>query len=87
MYDKYHLSRCDAMEWLAERYPVFPKAMPNVPMRAEWCSADLFRGWAFIILLDGELVFADCLSPCIRAENMEGFKLPEVSLNSTSSND
>lgn len=87
MYDKYHLSRCDAMEWLAEHYPVFPKAMPNVPMRAEWYSANLFRGWAFIILLDGELAFADCLSPCIRSADMEAFKLPEISINSTSSND
>lgn len=75
MYDKYHFSRCDAMEWLAENYPTFPDKMPDVPMKAEWCSESLFKGWMFIILLSGELVFADCLSPCIRAEDMEGFTL------------
>lgn len=80
MYDKYHLSRCDAMEWLAEHYPAFPASMPDVPMRVEWCSENLFKGWAFIILLDGTLAFADCLSPCIRAEDMEGFRMPEIQL-------
>lgn len=78
MYDKYTLNRCDAMEWLAEHYPAFPSNMPDVPMRAEWCSASLFRGWSFIILLDGSLAFADCLSPPIRAEDMNGFKLPTL---------
>lgn len=73
MYDKYHLSRCDAMEWLAENYPIFPNKMPDVPMKADWCSGSLFNGWMFVILLDGSLVFADCLSPCIRAEDMEWF--------------
>lgn len=77
MYDKYHLSRCDAIEWLAENYPDFPVEMPNVPLRTDWCSETLFKGWLFVILLDGTLAFADCLSPCIRAEDMEGFKLSE----------
>ena len=86
MYDKYHLSRCDAMEWLAEHYPVFPDSMPEIPMHTEWCSANLFKGWAFIILLDGTLAFADCLSPCIQKEDMDGFKLPDVNLPTTSSN-
>lgn len=80
MYDKYTLSRCDAMEWLAENYPIFPDKMPDVPMRADWWSENLFRGWGFIILLDGSLAFADCLSPCIRAPDMHDFKLPEVEL-------
>lgn len=44
MYDKYTLNRCDAMEWLAEHYPVFPASMPDVPMRIEWCSENLFKG-------------------------------------------
>ncbi|MDU2343325.1 MAG: hypothetical protein E7D81_24845 [Enterobacter asburiae] len=78
MYDKYTLNRCDAMEWLAEHYPVFPDKMPDVPLKADWCSASLFMGWGFVILLDGTLVFADCLSPPIRAEDMAGFKLPEL---------
>ncbi|WP_235424680.1 hypothetical protein, partial [Enterobacter hormaechei] len=78
MYDKYTLNRCDAMEWLAEHYPVFPDKMPDVPLKADWCSANLFMGWGFVILLDGTLVFADCLSPPIRAEDMAGFKLPDL---------
>lgn len=53
MYDKYTLNRCDAMEWLAEHYPVFPDKMPDVPLKADWCSANLFMGWGFVILLDG----------------------------------
>ena len=80
MYDNYTINCCDAMERLAEHYPVFPASMPDVPMRVEWCSENLFKGWAFIILLDGTLAFADCLSPCIRSEDMEGFRLPEIQL-------
>lgn len=80
MYDKYHLSRCDAMEWLAEHYPTFPKTMPDVPMRADWCSENLFRGWSFVVLLDGSLAFADCLSSRIREKDMINFKLPEVAI-------
>lgn len=75
-YDKYHLSRCDAMEWLAEHYPFFPTKMPNVPLRASWVSESLFQGWAFVELEDGELVFADCLSPCIRSADMLDILIP-----------
>ena len=78
MYDKYTLNRCDAMEWLAEHYLVFSDKMPDVPLKADWCSANLFMGWGFVILLDGTLVFADCLSPTIQAEDMAGFKLPDL---------
>ncbi|EDW9898079.1 hypothetical protein MKA87_004387 [Salmonella enterica] len=81
IYDRYTINRCNAMVWLAEHYPVFPGTMPeDVPLRASWCSDNLFEGWAFVLLEDRELVFADCLSPCIRASDMEGFKLPEVAL-------
>lgn len=81
MYDRYVINRCNAMEFIAEHYPIFPSKMPeDVPLRASWCSADLFEGWAFVVLEDGELVFADCLSPCIRAADMKGFRLPEVAL-------
>ncbi len=80
-YDRYTIDRCNAMEWLAEHYPVFPAAMPeDVPLRASWCSGNLFECWSFVQLEDGELVFADCISPCIRAVDMKGFKLPEVIL-------
>lgn len=80
-YDRYTINRCNAIEWLAEHYPVFPVALPDdVPFRASWCSETLFEGWAFVVLECGELVFADCLSPCIRAADMEGFKWPEVVL-------
>ncbi len=77
-YDKYHLSRCDAMEWLAEHYPSFPDEMPSVPLRASWVSESLFKGWAFVELEDGELVFADCLSPCIRKSDMGAFNAAYV---------
>ncbi|EKK0708192.1 hypothetical protein PKO68_002819 [Escherichia coli] len=44
MYDNYTINRCDAMEWLAWHYPTFPDRMPDVPLKADWCSASLFRG-------------------------------------------
>lgn len=78
MYDKYTLNRCDAMEWLAEHHPTFPDKMPGVPMKADWCSESMFKGWRFVLIETGEWVFADCLSPCIREEDMAGFKLPEL---------
>lgn len=80
-YDRYTISRCNAMEWLAEHYPVFPATMPeDVPLCASWCSEKLFEGWCFVELEEGELVFADCLAPCIRAADMAGFRFPEVQL-------
>lgn len=80
MYDKYQLSRCDAMEWLAEHYPVFPASMPDVPQNCSGISYPLYKRWRFVYLDNGVLAFADCLSPCIRAEDMEDFRLPEVNI-------
>ena len=72
MYDRYHIERCDAMEWLAENYPDFPESMPDVKQLVDGISESLFRGWKFIVVED-ELLFADCLSPCIRKSDMKNF--------------
>lgn len=71
MYDRYHLSRCDALEFLAANYPLFPETMPNVREVAEGISENIFRGWCFVVLENGKLVFADCLSPCITKADLE----------------
>lgn len=67
-YDKYHLYRCDALEFLLNNFDEFPETMPAcVTEIAPGVSENVFRGWHFVVLENGELVFADCLSPCIRA--------------------
>lgn len=73
-YDRYHLSRCDALEFLAVNYLVFPETMPNVREVAEGVSENIFRGWRFVVLEEGELVFADCLSPCITKADLEAVR-------------
>lgn len=70
MYDNYHINRCDAMEFLFNNFEFFPDKMPELVREvAEGISEDIFRGWRFIVLEEGELVFADCLSPCIRSSD------------------
>ena len=70
MYDEYHLSRCDAMEWLAANYPEFPDYMPDVPQAAKWISEPMFKNWRFVVLSDLRLVFANCVSPCVTKQDM-----------------
>lgn len=78
MYDQYEINRCNAMEWLKDNYPVFPTTMPDVPQLANGISDNLFEGWGFVVLVSGELVFADCLSPCITASDMANMRWPEL---------
>ncbi len=67
-YDNYHINRCDALEFLLDNFGEFPEQMPSLVREvAAGISENVFRGWCFVRLEDGELVFADCLSPCIRA--------------------
>jgi len=69
-YDRYHLSRCDALEFLARNFDQFPECMPELVKEvAPGISENIYKGWMFVVLEDGELVFADCLSPCIRASD------------------
>lgn len=70
MYDNDHINRCDALEFIVNNFDVFPETMPGfVREVAPGISEEIFKGWRFVVLKDGELVFADCLSPCIRAED------------------
>jgi len=69
-YDRYHLSRCDALEFLTNNFDEFPSVMPSCVVEiADGISESVFRGWRFVVIDTGELVFADCLSPCIRASD------------------
>lgn len=76
-YDNYHLNRCDALEFLANNFDQFPETMPELVREvADGISEDIFRGWRFVVIESGELVFADCLSPCIRARDFDNIFHP-----------
>lgn len=61
-YDRYHINRCDALEFLhAEGGPT------------KEIGERIFNSWGFVLLLSGEVVFADCLSPCIRKRDFEEY--------------
>jgi len=60
------------MEFLANNFDRFPECMPEMVREvADGISEDIFRGWRFVVLETGELVFADCLSPCIKAQDFD----------------
>lgn len=81
-YDRYHLNRCDAIEFLTENFDSFPESMPeSVSLVAEGISESIFKGWRFVVIDSGELVFADCISPCIRACDMKNVFKPYGELN------
>lgn len=67
-YDKYHIDRCDAMEYLVQNVKKFPTTIPQS------IGQRLFRDWCFVRLDDGEIVFANCLSPCITANDLKQWR-------------
>ena len=71
-YDSYHINRCDALEFLHAEVGFWPDCVPAGGPTKE-IGESLFHGWCFILLEDGELVFADCLSPCIRKSDFEEY--------------
>lgn len=71
MYDKYTINRCDSMEWLAKNLVEWPTSMPNGD--ADMISMNMFNGWYFIRSMSGDIVFADCLSPCITESDFYNF--------------
>lgn len=80
MYDRYLISRCNAIEFIKDRYNEFPLEMPDVKQIAKGISESQFEGWKFIILDDGELVFADCLSECIRKDDVKSMAWPSETI-------
>lgn len=64
------------MEFIKDRYNEFPLEMPDVKQLAEGISESQFEGWKFVVLDDGELVFADCLSECIRKGDIKSMEWP-----------
>lgn len=73
LYDKYHIDRCDAMEYLVQNVEKFPTTIPR-GSRSKHIGQRLFRDWCFVRLDDGNIVFANCLSPCITANDLKQWR-------------
>lgn len=71
MYDNYTINRCDAMEWLAKNLVEWP--MEIVGGETEIVSMNMFNGWYFIQTMSGDIIFADCLLPCITETDFYNF--------------
>lgn len=71
MYDKYTLDRCDAMEWLAKNLVEWPTEI--VDGRSKHIGKSLFKSWCFVNTTDDEIIFGDCLSPCITESDFYNF--------------
>lgn len=54
----------DALEYLLAHYDTFPTIAEVLPSGATLSQA-LFRNWHWIITLDNELVFGNCIDPGI----------------------
>lgn len=72
-YDRYHLSRCDALEFLHAEVGFWPDCVPDGGPTKEIGEA-LFRRWRFILSVENELLFADCLSEPIRKSDFEEYR-------------
>lgn len=73
-YDNYHINRCDALEYLVNNWGEFPRVVPEGGP-CNTISQMYYKGWCFVLTLpDEEVVFADCLSPCIRREDFEQYR-------------
>lgn len=61
------------MEFLANNFDRFPEYMPELVREvSDGISEDIFRGWRFVVTLpNSELVFADCKSQCITAQDFD----------------
>jgi len=62
---KYSVFREGAMEYLLQNVEQFPKEVPGK------ISISIFQGWRWVESLEGEIIFADCISPCITAKDLQ----------------
>lgn len=63
------LKRTDAIEWLVTHYDYFPTEI-KVEV-AKGIGPTLFKDWRFVMTLEGELLFANCLQPGISEHDFE----------------
>lgn len=74
-YDKYHIDRCDAMEYLDRKWGNFPDSIPSGGACKD-VSVAYFRNWRFVNTLpDNNLVFANCLSAAITSDDLKEYQL------------
>jgi hypothetical protein len=71
-YDKYHIDRCEALEFLHAEVGFWPDCVPDGGPTSNVGEA-IFRSWRFILSLGGELLFANCLSDPIRKRDFLDF--------------
>ncbi len=48
-------NRTQALRWLAMNYNSFPKEIEG------HIGPNIFHGWRFVVAIDGEVLFADCV--------------------------
>ncbi|CNF52129.1 hypothetical protein PGS49_19800 [Yersinia intermedia] len=64
----------DAMEWLLDNYQQFPDKV----LTSEKCkeiSNRMFKNWRWVLTLDGEVIFGNCIQPGITKEAFDRCKL------------
>ncbi|EMH4161626.1 hypothetical protein RJ498_000841 [Pluralibacter gergoviae] len=67
--------REDAIEHLIRTHQRFPQDVP--PGASKNVSHRIFGNWRWVRLLDGEVVFANCIQECIRKEDFDSRKKSE----------
>lgn len=72
-YDEYHLNHCDALEYLVNNWGEFPRVVPEGGP-CETISECYYKNWRFVLTLEGEIVFANCISPGITREEFERYR-------------
>lgn len=60
----------DAMEWLIEHYDEFPNQVPGgAENLSRNVSGRMFKNWRWVLTLDLELVFANCIQQGITRQD------------------
>ncbi|MFT4465019.1 MAG: hypothetical protein ACMX3H_10415 [Sodalis sp. (in: enterobacteria)] len=62
----------DALEWLDKNVVDFPTAIENdIKNHA---SRRIFKNWRFVEALDGEIIFANGLIPCVDMNDLKKYR-------------
>lgn len=69
---KESVSRVEALEFLAKHYGRFPDSLPT-DRPSEHISHRMVGGWRWVGSLEGDIIFADCLQPCIEAAEFDAY--------------
>ena len=69
----------DAIEWLIEHYAEFPNQVPGSAENiSRNVSGRMFMNWRWVMTLDMELVFANCIQQGITKQAFESRKAEVV---------